>query len=156
MWLRVAQVVGLPFLFVPISLAMYVGLPAAKSNDAAGMINFMRNIGSSVGTSMVTTLLARRAQLHQTRFVDHATNYDPAFQNQISGLAQQLVHSGVSVPDAQIQAQGLIYQSLGAQAQTLAYLDAFMVLAIGAGIMFVLSFLVRKNDPSGGGEVAVG
>ena len=156
MWLRVAQVVGLPFLFVPITLAMYVGLPAEKSNDAAGMINFMRNIGSSVGTSMVTTLLARRAQFHQTTFVSHVTSYDPALQNQIGGLARQLVHSGVSVPDAQIQAQGLIYQLLSGQAQTLAYLDAFMVLAIGAGIMFLLSFLVRKNDPSAGGEVAVG
>ncbi|HTP34675.1 MAG TPA: DHA2 family efflux MFS transporter permease subunit [Candidatus Acidoferrales bacterium] len=156
MWLRVAQVVGLPFLFVPITLAMYVGLPAEKSNEAAGIINFMRNIGSSVGTSMMTTLLARRAQLHQTRFVDHLTNYDPVFRNQLSGLARQLVHSGTSVADAQIQAQGLLYRLLGAQSQTLAYLDAFMVLTLGAGIMFLLSFLVRKNDPSAGGEVAVG
>jgi DHA2 family multidrug resistance protein len=155
-WLRVAQVAGLPFLFVPITLAMYVGLPAEKSNDAAGMINFMRNIGSSVGTSMMTTLLARRAQFHQTRFVDHVTNYDPAFQSQMSGLARQLVHSGASVPDAQTQAQGLIYQLLGAQSQTVAYLDAFMVLAVAAGIMFLLSFLVRKNDPAMGGGVAIG
>lgn len=156
MWIRVAQVVGLPFLYVSINLAMYVGLPATKSADAAGMINFVRNIGSSVGTSVVTTLLARRAQFHQTRFAYHVTNYDPAFQSKIGGLARQLVHSGASVPDAQKQAQGLIYQLLGAQSQTLAYLDAFMVLATGAAIMFTLSFMVRKNDPSAGGEVAAG
>jgi DHA2 family multidrug resistance protein len=156
MWLRVAQVVGLPFLYVSINLAMYVGLPASKSNDAAGMINFVRNIGSSVGTSVVTTLLARRAQLHQTRFAYHVTNYDPALQSKISGLAQQLAHSGASVPDAQIQAKGLIYQSLGAQAQTLAYVDAYMVLAIGAGVMFLFAFILRKNDPSAKGEVAAG
>ena len=41
------------------SLVSYVGLPAAKSNDIAGLVSFMRNIGSSIGTSMVTTLLAR-------------------------------------------------------------------------------------------------
>ncbi len=156
MWLRVAQVVGLPFLFVPISLAMYVGLPAAKSNDAAGMINFMRNIGSSVGTSMVTTLLARREQFHQSRLVSHVTNYDPAFQNQITALARQLVSSGTSNADAQTQAQGLIYQSLNVQSQTLSYLDTFMLLAVGAGIMFLLAFIMRRNDPRGGGEVAVG
>ena len=156
MWLRVAQTVGLPLLFVPINLASYIGIRPEKSNDVSGMINFMRNIGSSVGTSMVTTILARRAQFHQARLVYHATQYDPAFQSQLSGLARQLVHSGASVPDAQTGAQGLIYQLLGAQSQTLAYLDAFLVLAVGAGIMFLLSFLVRKNDPSGGGEVAVG
>ena len=41
------------------------------------MINFMRNIGSSVGTSMVTTLLARRAQFHQTMFAYHVTSLRP-------------------------------------------------------------------------------
>jgi len=155
-WLRVAQGAGLGFLFVPITLACYIGIPAEKSNSVAGIVNFMRNIGSSVGTSMVTTLLARRAQLHQSYLGSHATSYDPAFRNQVSGLAQTLVHSGLSVPDAKAQAYGRIYQSLLAQSQTLAYIDTFMVLAIGAGIMFLISFIVRKNDPSGGGEIAVG
>jgi MFS transporter, DHA2 family, multidrug resistance protein len=155
-WLRVAQGAGLGFLFVPITLACYIGVPADKSNSVAGIVNFMRNIGSSVGTSMVTTLLARRAQLHQSYLGAHATNYDPAFRNQVNGLAQTLVHSGLSVPDAKTQAYGRIYQSLLAQSQTLAYIDTFMVLAIGAGIMFLLSFIIRKNDPGGGGDVAVG
>ena len=62
-WLRVAQSVGLGFLFVPITLAAYIGMPAEKSNSVAGMINFMRNIGSSVGTSIVTTVVARRSQI---------------------------------------------------------------------------------------------
>ncbi len=155
-WLRVAQGAGLGFLFVPITLACYIGIPVQKSNSVAGIVNFMRNIGSSVGTSMVTTLLARRAQLHQSYLGAHATTYDPAFRSQVNGLAQTLVHSGLSVPDAKTQAYDRIYQSLLAQSQTLAYIDTFMVLAIGAGIMFLLSFIIRKNDPSAGGEVAVG
>jgi len=155
-WLRVAQGAGLGFLFVPITLACYIGIPTEKSNSVAGIVNLMRNIGSSVGTSMVTTLLARRAQLHQSYLGAHATSYDPAFRNQVNGLARTLVHSGLSVPDAKAQAYGRIYQSLLAQSQTLAYIDTFMVLAIGAGIMFLLSFIVRKNDPAGGGEIAVG
>src|SRR3989442_13796528 len=53
--LRVLQVIGLGFLFVPITLAAYLGMPADKSNSVAGIVNFMRNIGSSVGTSVVTT-----------------------------------------------------------------------------------------------------
>jgi MFS transporter, DHA2 family, multidrug resistance protein len=155
-WLRVAQGAGLGFLFVPITLACYIGIPPEKSNSVAGIVNFMRNIGSSVGTSMVTTLLARRAQLHQSYLGAHATSYDPAFRNQVNGLAQTLVHSGLSVPDAKVQAYDRIYQSLLAQSQTLAYIDTYMVLAIGAGIMFLFSFIIRKNDPQGGGGVAVG
>jgi DHA2 family multidrug resistance protein len=50
-WLRIAQVVGLGFLFVPINLAAYVGISPEKNNAVAGIVNFMRNMGSSVGAS---------------------------------------------------------------------------------------------------------
>lgn len=105
---------------------------------------------------MVTTLLARRAQFHQSVLSYHATSYDPAFRDQVNGLARQLAHSGATAPDARIQAMGRVYQGVQAQAATLSYLDTFMVLAVGAAIMFVLAFIVRKNDPSAGGEVAAG
>jgi DHA2 family multidrug resistance protein len=105
---------------------------------------------------MVTTMLARRAQFHQSILSYHATNFDPAFQNQVSGLSRQLIQSGNSAADAHTHAYGLIYQAMQAQAQTLAYIDTYMVLAIGAGIMFLLTSIVRKNDPHAGGEVAVG
>jgi DHA2 family multidrug resistance protein len=148
--LRVVQSVGLAFLFVPINLSAYVGIPPEKGNSVSGLVNFMRNIGSSVGTSMVTTILARRAQFHQNVLAYHATNYDPAFRDQLTGLSNQLLHVGASAPDARAQAYGRLYQSLLVQSQTLAYIDTFMVLAVAGGIMFLLAFIVRKNDPSGG------
>ena len=154
--LRVIQSFGLGFLFVPISLAAYIGVPAEKGNGVAGLVNFMRNIGSSVGTSMVTTMLARRAQFHQTVLTYHATNYDPAFRSQLQGLTNQLVHVGATPPDAQVGAYARIYQNVLVQAQTLAYIDTYMLLAIAASVMFFLTFLVKRNDPGGGGEVAVG
>jgi MFS transporter, DHA2 family, multidrug resistance protein len=154
--LRVIQGFGLGFLFVPITLAGYIGIPSEKANSVAGIINFMRNIGSSVGTSMVTTLLARRSQFHQMVLSGHTGGSDVALQNQVNALSRQLVHSGASQADAPKQAYGMIYQSMLAQSQTLAYIDTYMVLAIAASIMFLLAFIVRKNDPKAGGEVAVG
>ena len=155
-WLRVEQAVGLPLLFVPITLASYIGISAEKSNDAAGLINFMRNIGSSVGTSMVTTLIARRGQFHQVMLSSYTTGFDAVFQNRTGTLSQQLLHAGTSAADAQYKGYGVIYQSMQNQAQLLSYVDAFKVLTIGAGIMFLLAFVMRKNDPRAGGDVAVG
>jgi DHA2 family multidrug resistance protein len=155
MWLRVAQSSGLGFLFVPISLIAYNGIPPEKGNAVSGTVNFMRNIGSGVGTSMVTTLLARRAQVHQAMLAQHTTGADPALRDQVAGLSGQLVHAGISAGDAQSHAYGMIYQSMQAQAQTLAYIDTYSLLAVGAGIMFLLAFLVKKNDPRAGGEVIV-
>jgi DHA2 family multidrug resistance protein len=155
MWLRVAQSSGLGFLFVPISLIAYTDTPQEKGNSVAGMVNFMRNIGSGVGTSMVTTMLARRAQVHQVMLAQHTTNSDPALRSQVIGLSQQLVHSGISAADAPAHAYGLLYQSMQGQAQTLAYIDTYSLLAVGAGIMFVLAFIVRKNDPRAGGRAVM-
>src|SRR5262249_17671625 len=152
-----AQVIGLAFLFVPITLVAYVGVPAEKSNAVAGMINFMRNIGSSVGTSMVTTLIARRSQFHQTVLVGHAGPGNQTFRNAVDGLTSRLTAFGMSPGDARTHAYARIYQAIQAQAATLAYIDVFWLLAVGALIMFAMSFLLAKNDPRAGvGEAAAG
>ena len=155
-WLRVAQVVGLGFLFVPITLSAYIGMPAEKSNTVAGMVNFMRNIGSSVGTSMVTTLIDRRSEYHQSVLVGHTAPGNQSFQNLLDGATQLFIHSGMSPPDAQHKALASIYRMVQTESATLAYVDTFMVLAVISAIMFVLSFVLKKNEPGGGGEVAVG
>ena len=154
--LRVVQVFGLGFLFVPINLVSYVGMPTEKSNSIAGLVNFMRNIGSSIGTSMVTTLIARREQFHQVYLVAHTTLGKPDFTLAVKALAARLAASGLDVTRASSQAYGRIYGELIGQATTLAYIDTFWVLAVGAAIMFMVSFALRKNEPGGGGEVAVG
>jgi MFS transporter, DHA2 family, multidrug resistance protein len=150
-WLRIAQVIGLGFLFVPITLVAYIGIAPEKNNAVAGIVNFMRNMGSSVGTSMVTTLIARRSQFHQARLVQNVRVDNPNFVNSANGLAHRLATSGVGKHEAQITAYAQIYQSLQAQAASLAYIDTFKVLAVGAAIMFFLSFLLKKNDPGAGG-----
>jgi hypothetical protein len=73
--LRLIQSVGLGLLFVPATMAGYIGMPPEKANSVAGIINFMRNIVSSVGTSLVTTVLARRAQVHQVVLSQHTTRF---------------------------------------------------------------------------------
>jgi MFS transporter, DHA2 family, multidrug resistance protein len=154
--LRVVQVFGLGFLFVPINLASYVGMPVQKSNSIAGLVNFMRNIGSSIGTSMVTTLIARRAQFHQVYLAAHTTPGQATFVQAATALAARLAASGVDAVKATKEADGLLYRALIGQATTLAYIDTFWVLAVGAAIMFMVSFALRRNDPGAGGEVAVG
>lgn len=155
-WLRIAQVIGLGFLFVPITLVAYIGIAPEKNNAVAGIVNFMRNMGSSVGTSMVTTLIARRSQFHQQILVDYVRAGNSNFQNTATGLAQQLANSGLGSHEALMQAYARIYQDVQAQAASLAYVDTFMVLAVGSAIMFFLAFILKRNEPGGGGDLAAG
>jgi DHA2 family multidrug resistance protein len=153
-WMRVVQAAGLPFLFIPITLAAYVGIPAEKGNSVAGLINFMRNIGSSIGTSLVTTLIARRAQFHQVHLVSRLAQDNPAFQVQVEGLLHRLAAAGLGTPQALQEAYARLYGILQAQAQALAYVDTFWFLALCGTLMAGLSLLLKKNDPQTGGSVA--
>jgi DHA2 family multidrug resistance protein len=150
-WLRITQVIGLGFLFVPITLVAYVGIAPEKNNSVAGIINFMRNMGSSVGTSLVTTIIARRSQFHQLRLVEKARVDNPNFQNWAQGLTRHYQSGGLGKHDALATAYAQIYQVVQAQAASLAYIDTFMVLCVASAIMFFLSFALEKNDPGGGG-----
>jgi DHA2 family multidrug resistance protein len=71
---RIYQSVGLAFLFIPINTAAYLGIPREKSREVSSMVNLFRNIGGSVGISIVETMLARRAQFHQDRLITHSTS----------------------------------------------------------------------------------
>jgi MFS transporter, DHA2 family, multidrug resistance protein len=146
-FIRVLQVIGLPFLFVPINLASYVGLSPEKSSSVSGLINFMRNIGSSVGTSLVTTLIARRAQRHQIYLTANVTPGGTNLHNEVTNLAARLIASGMDAVRALKQAEALVYRSVIGQATVLAYIDTYMILAVAAAIMFFLSFALKKNQP---------
>jgi DHA2 family multidrug resistance protein len=152
-WLRIVQALGLPFIFVSLSLVAYVGISPEKSNSVSGMLNFMRNMGSSVGTSMVTTLVAQRAQVHQVTLSAHATMFSPSFRDAVGGLAHQIAAGG-PVSAGRARAYAAVYRTIVGQATILAYVDTFAILGLTAALMFVLTFALKKN-PLGGRPVAV-
>src|SRR3981189_540641 len=151
--LRVWQYIPVAFLFVPLTLAGYVGLPAEKTNAAAGLMNFMRNMGQSVGTSAVTTLIARRSQYHQSVLAEYTAS--GRFHASITALAMRLTRAGVSAHTAQQQEPGHLYALVQAQAAVLSYVDAYWLLAVASSIMFLGSFFLKRNEPGKGGSVSV-
>ena len=152
-WLRIMQYLPVGFLFVPLTMAGYVGVPKNKTNAAAGLMNFMRNMGQSVGTSAVTTLIARRSQYHQTVLATYTRS--PQFSAAVSGLTTRLSHAGFDLYSAQQAALAKMYDLLNTQSQALSYVDVYWLLAATAALMFLLCFLLEKNEPGGSGEIQV-
>ena len=148
-FIMIMQYVPLAFLFIPTNTASYVGVPQNKSNSIAGLINFARNIGSSIGTSVAQAVLVRKAQFHQERLSAHTALGDDNFRSLLHRLTQsQQLQSGVGKADAQNNALAQIYRTLQSQSSVLSYMDAYFLLALGAAAMFLLAFALRKNDPS--------
>jgi MFS transporter, DHA2 family, multidrug resistance protein len=152
-FLRVWQYVPVAFLFVPLTLAGYVGLAAGKSNAAAGLMNFMRNIGQSVGTSAVTTLIARRSQYHQSVLAGYTAS--ARFHDATTALAMRLTTAGLSVHAAQQQALARMYALVQSQAAVLSYVEVYWLLSMASAVMFVASFLLKKNELRNRGNVAL-
>jgi len=147
---RIYQSVGLAFLFIPINTMAYVGVPAEKNNQVSGMVNLTRNIGGSVGISIVQTLLVRRTQARQDVLSVHTTNYDLPFTRSIQGLAGLYFNSGTSHADAAHLSLAQMYGVMQRQASMLAYIDVFWFFAIGSITIMPLILLMKKNEPGAG------
>jgi DHA2 family multidrug resistance protein len=145
--LRMYQVLGLAFMFVPINTLVYAGVPPERNNAVASVMNLGRNIGGSIGVAFITTVIARHAQAHQAALSRHTNHYNPAFEARLSGIARALERNGASAVDAAHRALAVMYGQLRLQAAQLAYLDAFRMLAIAAFLMVPLVFVARANKP---------
>jgi len=144
---RIVQSFGLAFLFVPISTVAFMRIPRERMNYATGLFNLARNIGGSSGIAATTTMLARRAQYHQSVLVSHLTPYDPAYRDALAKAAMALQAGGSSGSDAAAQAQGMIYGTLLKQSSMLAFADAFWVMGMLFLVIIPLMFLIRKVPP---------
>src|ERR1700685_1632864 len=147
---RMFQAAGMAFLFVPINTAAYAFLPREKNNAASGLMNLARNIGGSVGISLVTTMLDRRTQVHLNDLSRHLSASNPAFQSMLQGTTQAMRAHGASAAFATQQAYAMIEGTVQRQATMLAYIDDFRLLGITILAMVPLVFLMKKGKPGGG------
>jgi DHA2 family multidrug resistance protein len=151
---RIYQAIGLAFLFVPINTLAYAFMPPNKSNAVSALINLGRNVGGSVGISLVTTLLARRAQVHQNMLAGNLNLYSDRFRQALHGTTQALTAAGSSPSQASVQAYAQLYGSVQRQSSMLAYIDCFFILSIVFASLIPFVFIMKRADPQKGAAPA--
>jgi MFS transporter, DHA2 family, multidrug resistance protein len=151
-WLRVIQLAPIPFAFISITTAAYVGLPKEQSNQVAGLINFVRNIGGSIFIAVTGAAVTNRSLRHEALLQEHMTSLNIPFQQYTQGIGGYLTQD-VGKPNSQGMALGSIYNQLQQQAAMLGYQDVYKMLFWMALGMVFLAFMLSKNKPgaSGGG-----
>lgn len=80
------QGLGLGLVFVPLSTLAFATLEARFRTDATSLFSLTRNLGSSVGISMVMTLLAQNAQVNHAVLAEHVTPFNPMLDGQLSSM----------------------------------------------------------------------
>jgi MFS transporter, DHA2 family, multidrug resistance protein len=149
-WLRVVQMIPLPFCFISITTAAYVGLPREQSNQVAGLINFARNIGGSVLIAITNAQVTSRAMWHQEHLQNSMIPASIAYQ-QHSQVLGGFLGGRFGDPNANGMALASIYNQLNQQAQLQGYQDVYMELSYMSIVLILFAFLLSKNRPAQGG-----
>jgi MFS transporter, DHA2 family, multidrug resistance protein len=131
MWPRVVMGIGLGCLFVPLTALTLRQLPNEEMANGSAIYNLLRNIGGSVGIALVTTMLARGAQIHQAYLAGHISAFDRVYQ--------WYTMSASRVAGAGYASAGHLYGRLAREANMLSFNDAFLLLS---GLMIVILPLV--------------
>jgi MFS transporter, DHA2 family, multidrug resistance protein len=144
---RMLEGFGEAFLFVPINAAAFYFIAREKTDQGTGLMNLARNVGGSCGIAMVTTMLSRRAQVHQNILVSHVTGLDTTLQGMASSTAQALQIQGADPVHAQQQATALLYGMVQRESAMLAFVDLFKLLGLMLLLMIPLMFFMKKSKP---------
>jgi drug resistance transporter, EmrB/QacA subfamily len=152
-WPIIISGFGVTSVFVPMTTFSVATLRRENMGDAAGLTSLVRNLGGSVGISLVTAFVTRSTQVHQSLLVGHLTQFAAPFRDQLSTLQHSLApQSGQA---AQSQAYGVLYQTLQQQAGLWAYVEQFRMLVLVCLALAPIIFLFRKaKAPSGAAAMA--
>ena len=138
------QGVGLGFIFVPLSVATLSTLPQHMTAEGAGLYSLSRNIGSSVGISVVNSLLTMNTQVNHADIAQHVTAVNRMFEAPtIARFWDPATAAGRAALDAVVTRQ----------AQIIAYIDDYKLLMIATLAVLPLLLMFRKaSAPRGVGH----
>jgi DHA2 family multidrug resistance protein len=149
-WARVFQVIALPLLFIPINTVAYAELRPQDTGQASSLINVARNLGGSIGISLANTVLAQRAQFHQSRLVEQIYPSSHNYQHWLDRITQYFVDHGSNAIQAKARAIGWIGMTIANQSTLLSYLDVFWGAALFAALMIPATLSLKNVDLSAG------
>jgi DHA2 family multidrug resistance protein len=147
---NIVRAVGQPFTIVPLSALATAGLLREQQGDGSALFNIMRNLGGSVGTALLSTLITQREQFHDFRIGERVTPYNPYVQQYLSNQsALNLAHSGDPAGALQ-QAYRMLQSSVQLNSFVMAYSECFLVLGIILLVGSVAIWLCKKTRATGG------
>jgi DHA2 family multidrug resistance protein len=133
----IVQGLGLGLVFVPMSTLTFSSLPAARIPEAAGLYNLMRNIGSSIGISITSSLLVSNTQVNHSEIAGGITAVNPLLRAPaVETWWSPFTAAGRAALDAEVTRQ----------ATTIAYIDDFKLLMVVTLLAVPLILILRRPE----------
>ncbi|MGH8428397.1 MAG: DHA2 family efflux MFS transporter permease subunit [Gammaproteobacteria bacterium] len=145
-WTGFVQGIGLGLVFVPLTTVAFSTLPPQLRNEATPIFNLIRNIGSSIGISIVFTLLSRNVQENHAAIAESMNPFNSALT--------EFLHK---VPMPRLEALGILNGEITRQATMIAYNDDFLLMSALMLLMVPFAMAMRYRfgpDSETAGDVA--
>jgi MFS transporter, DHA2 family, multidrug resistance protein len=149
LWPRIFMGVGMGMLFIPLTTLTIAGIKKEDMGNATALYNLIRNIGGSIGIAIVTTMVSRRSQFHQSRLVENLTPYDSMYALRSRQGADLLQQSGIDPSSAGHSGLGIMYENMIRQASMLSFADVFYMLAWMMILLIPLVLFMKKTAAVG-------
>ena len=143
-WPRIYLGLGMGLTFIPLTTLTLSSIPKQQMGNATGIYNLLRNLGGSIGVAFATTMFARRAQVHQSRLVEHLTPFDSSFMEAVEKGKALLHMRGIPEASSEKAILGKIYSEVVRQATMIGFNDTFFILSIMMLCILPLLFLLRR------------
>ncbi len=145
LWAIMLSGFGSGMVFVPLSTTTMGTLSQQQIGNASGLYNLLRNVGGSVGISIVNTIVARHEQLHRSELAHSLAGTNPVLQDRLSSLGQVIKDTNAAGPSiANLGAWKMIEQTLNSQARVWSYVDDFRYMALVCFGCVPIVFLLKR------------
>jgi DHA2 family multidrug resistance protein len=139
--------------FVPLTTTTMGTLANEQIGHATGLFNLLRNIGGSIGISIVETLVARHQQIHQVELVGKVTRYNDSFQDLFARLQEFMAVHGAPALSA-TRSYAMLERLIEQQAAVWSYVDVFRVIGFATLFCVPVVFLLRRVKARHGARAA--
>jgi DHA2 family multidrug resistance protein len=143
-WPGVIQGIGMGLVFVPLSTATFATLSPAMRAQGTALFSLVRNIGSSIGISLVQTLLVRNTVIAHASLTERVTTANPAWNNPVVARVYDLSSLGGTA---------LLDSSVTQQAAMIAYVDDFWLMLFLTLAVMPLILLIQPPDRSNAADM---
>ncbi|MFI4997920.1 MAG: DHA2 family efflux MFS transporter permease subunit, partial [Hyphomicrobiales bacterium] len=135
LWNSVVQGLGLGFIFVPLNTIAFTTLPLHVRTDATALWTLIRNLGSSVGVSIVFAELSTMTTVFHSQLVEHITPFNNALQDpDVASILSTTSDTGLALLD----------QMVTRQAEIMAYSNDFRLMTFISLVAFPLLLMLRS------------
>ena len=130
---------------MPVQLAAFDALPKIAMSNASALLSTIKQIGTSVGLTIITSVMQHRNTLDYANLYGQVNAFNYNSMNLLNSIQGMLVQAGVTQSDSRGNAIGLIYSFVAKQASLQAINDTMLVISLICLFVILPTLLFKEN-----------